>query len=57
MNLKFFDKIKGIQTFKVELLKIWERFSEDLFLLSLEPLYFDKFIKLENKSVFSKVRV
>ena len=57
MDLKFFDKIKGIQKFKVELLKIWERFSEDLFVLSLEPLYFDKFIKLENKSVFSKVRV
>ena len=54
----FFNKIKGIPKFYVEILKIWENFSEnsseDSTVLLSESLWLNRFIKIGNKSVFSK---
>ena len=55
----FFSKIKGIPKFYVEILKVWENFSEnsseDSTVLFSESLWLNRFIKIGNKSVFSKV--
>ena len=55
----FFNNIKGIPKLYVEILKIWENFSEnsseDSTVLLSESLWLNRFIKIENKSVFSKV--
>ena len=53
------NKIKGIPKFYVEILKIWENFSEnssdDPIVLLSGSLRLNSFIKIENRSVFSKV--
>ena len=53
------NKIKGIPKFYVEILKTWENFSEnssdDPTVLLSESLWLNRFIKIGNKSVFSKV--
>ena len=53
------NKIKSIPKFFVEILKIWENFSDnssdDPIVLLSESLWLNRFIRIENKSVFSKV--